>query len=99
MAVRPQELDENLKKEAAFYDAEIDKLIRKKQGIHKGTTGISCTITVDGILSGMQSSHFQFIRDNYIAAGWTDVKMKDDQREGTWLEFTYEESFAKTMMR
>ena len=90
MAVRPEELNEELREEAKKYEEFIDRIIRTKKGIYR-SDGIHCTISLSG-LSGMNGTHFNFIRDSYLQAGWTSVEMKHDQREGSWLEFKYEKN-------
>ena len=88
MAVRPEELNQQVKDEAKAYEEIIDRIIRTSKGINRNN-GIHCIISLGASsnmnLSGMNGAHFNFIRDSYLQAGWTSVEMKHDQREGSWL--------------
>ena len=82
MAVSPEYLNKAFNMEVDEFEARIDSCL-SKQTIAKGE-GISMDIP-----QGMNRKHFDLLRTRYISAGWSDVRMNSDQREGSWLSFHY----------
>jgi hypothetical protein len=42
-------------------------------------------------MSALSPAIMNLLVNKYKAAGWNDVRMKSDQRDGDWLEFVYNE--------
>ena len=82
MAVSPEYLNKAFLVEVDEFESKIDNRLSKKS-IAKGES-----ISID-VPQGMNSRHFALLRTRYISAGWSDVKMNSDQREGSWLSFHY----------
>jgi hypothetical protein len=82
MAISPEYLNKAFIREVEDFEFKLDEKL-SKNSIEKGET-----INLDVPL-GMNSKHFNLLKTRYISAGWSDVKMNSDQREGTWLTFYY----------
>jgi hypothetical protein len=82
MAVSPEYLNKGFHKEVDEFEIKIDSSLTKKT-IAKGES-----ISID-VPPGMSRKHFDLLKTRYISAGWSDVSMNSDQREGTWLSFNY----------
>jgi hypothetical protein len=82
MAISPQQLNEAFLNEVKNFEDRIDKALSSRS-ISKGSS-----ISLD-LPSGMSHKHFELLKTRYISAGWTDVKLESDQREGSWLSFKY----------
>jgi hypothetical protein len=67
MAISPQELQETLKKDSEKFEIEIDRLLRDKSPGYNGAIIIEAP-------NRMTRSHFEFIKNKYISAGWKEVK-------------------------
>ena len=83
MAVSPEYLNKAFLAEVDAFETKIDDSLSKKS-IAKGES-----ISID-VPQGMKiGRHFDLLRTRYISAGWSDVRMNSDQREGSWLSFHY----------
>jgi hypothetical protein len=80
MAIGPKQLSENFMKEVSDFEKRIDSVLTTKRVAPGGM------ITID-VPSTMTSDHFNILRRRYVDAGWAEVKMQHDQREGSWIEF------------
>jgi hypothetical protein len=85
MAIGPNQLKENFMKEVDDFEKKIDQALSSK----KVSPNSIVTVTKP---SEMTLSHFQILKERYIKAGWGDVKLNDDQREGSWLTFDTKKS-------
>lgn len=79
MAINPNTFNQTLQDEAKSFEEQIDKQLPTCSP-QNGAVNLSVPF-------GMNNSHFQIIRANYIKAGWKDVTWESDQREGNWLRF------------
>lgn len=79
MAIQPNTFDQSLQSDAKSFEDQIDRQL-------PSCSPLSGVVTLK-VPSGMNNSHFQIIRANYIKAGWKDVTWESDQREGDWLRF------------
>jgi len=82
MAISPKELFSEFLLEVDSYEKKIDTQLQKRK--LSGISGASITMDPPG---GINSDHFKILRERYLNAGWKDVKLKHDQREGSWIEF------------
>lgn len=82
MAISPEYLNKAFHREVDEFETRIDSSLSKKT-IAKGES-----ISID-FPQGMSKKHFDLLRTRYTSAGWSDVKMNSDQREGSWLSFHY----------
>jgi hypothetical protein len=82
MAISPMELEYRLSVEVDSFEKMFDEKL-KGQTLHKGG---SITIAPP---SGFNSSHFAEIRKRYMKVGWSSLEYHSDQREGTYVKFTY----------
>jgi hypothetical protein len=82
MAISPQQLNEAFLKEVKAFEERID------QNLSSRTIAKGKSISLD-VPSGMTYIHFEILKTRYISAGWSDVKLESDQREGSWLSFKY----------
>jgi hypothetical protein len=82
MAISPDYLNKAFNREVDEFENKIDASL-SKETITKGEA-----ITID-VPPGMNSRHFTLLKTRYTTAGWSDVKLNDDQREGSWLSFHY----------
>jgi hypothetical protein len=82
MAVSPEYLNKAFLREVDELETKLDEQLSKKT-IAKGEV-----ISMD-VPSGMTRKHFDLLKTRYISAGWSDVKLNSDQREGSWLAFHY----------
>ena len=82
MAISPQQLNEAFLKEVKALEERID------QNLSSRTIAKGKSISLD-VPSGMTYTHFEILKTRYISAGWSDVKLESDQREGSWLSFKY----------
>ena len=81
MAISPKLLSDNIKKEVDKLEEIIDQQLIKLKVLPGGILNIDKPI-------GMTYTHLPMLRERYKAAGWDDVKLKSDQRDGDWVEFT-----------
>lgn len=82
MAVSPEYLNKAFLVEVDAFESKIDDSLSKKS-IAKGEA-----INID-VPPGMNGRHFALLKTRYTSAGWSDVKLNSDQREGSWLSFHY----------
>jgi hypothetical protein len=82
MAISPEYLNKAFLMEVEEFEIKIDASLSKKS-IAKGES-----ISID-IPQGMNGRHFALLKTRYTSAGWSDVKLNSDQREGSWLSFHY----------
>jgi len=82
MAISPEYLNKAFIKQVDAFEVKLDEALTKKS-IAKGDT-----INLDAP-SGMSGKHFDLLKTRYISAGWSDVRLNSDQREGTWITFYY----------
>jgi hypothetical protein len=82
MAISPDYLNKAFNREVDEFENKIDASLSKKT-IAKGES-----ISID-VPAGMTRKHFDLLKTRYISAGWSDVKLNSDQREGSWLSFHY----------
>lgn len=82
MAVSPEQLNKEFQKEVDRFEIKIDASLSKKT-IAKGDS-----VSID-LPQGMNRKHFDILKTRYTSAGWSDVKLNSDQREGSWLSFHY----------
>jgi hypothetical protein len=82
MAISPQHLNKAFLEEVGVFEKKIDSILVGKS-ISEGQS-----ISLD-IPSGMTSKHFDILKTRYVTAGWSSVIWESDQREGSWLTFTY----------
>lgn len=82
MAISPEYLNKAFIKEVDEFEVRIDSSLSKK------TIAEGESISID-VPQGMNGRHFALLRTRYTSAGWSDVKMNSDQREGSWLSFHY----------
>jgi len=80
MAISPEKLKNDLLSEAEEFEVMIDNQLQKEK-----LYGRHISITPP---ARMNSSHFQLIKDRYIAAGWENVIWNDSQHDGPYLSFT-----------
>jgi len=80
MAIGPQILIENLKKEADSFESQIDDALKG----HKILPGKELFITPP---RGFNSTHLTMIKQRYLAVGWKDVSYQDSQHDGASLIF------------
>lgn len=80
MAIGPKQLSENFMNEVSEFESRIDKVLATKKIAPNGM------IMID-VPSLMTADHFKVLAERYIKAGWKDVKIQHDQREGSWMEF------------
>jgi hypothetical protein len=66
----------------ANYEKILDAKLMKRQ--LSGLPGAALSVDPP---SGINSDHIKILRERYISAGWKDVKIVHDQREGSGLEF------------
>jgi hypothetical protein len=82
MAVSPEYLNKAFHREVDEFETKLDAQLAKKT-IAKGEA-----LSLD-VPSGLGRKHFDLLKTRYISAGWSDVKLNSDQREGTWISFHY----------
>jgi hypothetical protein len=82
MAISPDYLNKAFNREVDEFENKIDASLSKKT-IAKGEA-----ISID-VPQVMNARHFTLLKTRYISAGWSDVKLNSDQREGSWLSFHY----------
>lgn len=82
MAISPQHLEKSFTEEVDKLEQKIDGML-SSQKIYKGQT-----LSVSSPYN-LTSSHFTVLKNRYLTAGWTDVILRSDQRDGEWLEFKY----------
>lgn len=80
MAISPNQLTEKFQQDVDFFEKKIDEQLSKM----KLVPGSSIVIPPP---PSMCNSHFKVIRERYIKAGWGDVKIDHDQREGSYMTF------------
>ena len=80
MAISPNQLNENFMFEVDGFEKRIDSSLASKRVSPGGS------ISID-VPTGMSSSHFNILKERYIKAGWSEVTLNHDQREGSWLNF------------
>lgn len=80
MAIGPHHLNKKFLEEVDSLEKTIDARLASKSITDGGSLSIDYP-------SSMTSQHFQVLKHRYMLAGWKDVKMQHDQREGSWLEF------------
>jgi hypothetical protein len=85
MAISPNQLNEEFKKEVNNFEKIIDGLLDKKILNFGGTITLSAP-------KGMSYHHYEALRPRYINAGWKDLKWNSfydqrDQDNYTSIEF------------
>jgi hypothetical protein len=80
MAISPNHLNENFMNEVDGFERRIDTILASKRIAPGGYVSVDCP-------TGMSHQHFAILKERYIKAGWFEVTMNSDQREGTWLTF------------
>ena len=80
MAVTPESLIKSLIKEVSDYEYKIDMAL-----LDKTFYGGSITITAP---DGITHAHMQLLKKRYIDAGWKDIELKDNQRDGSYITLT-----------
>lgn len=79
MAVKPQELIQNIEAEVDEIEIAIDMQLRKVKIYHESGVYIDAP-------KNYMTRHFPSIKERYIKAGWLDVTFATD-RDGTRLYF------------
>jgi hypothetical protein len=82
MAVSPYELEQNFNHELDLFEDQIDEDLRKFT-IHKDEY-----VIVPPPLK-MKETHFNLLKERYWSVGWRSVEYISDQRDGSYLKFTY----------
>jgi hypothetical protein len=82
MATSPEYLNKAFQREVDEFELKLDSQLEKKTIAKGGSVNID-------VPAGMSQRHFAILETRYISAGWSSVKWNSDQREGTWLSFTY----------
>ncbi len=82
MAISPKHLEKSFQEDVTRLENKLDAVL----SIQKITKGQSINLNTP---QGYTTEHHALLRQRYIDAGWSDVTMESDQREGNWLKFTY----------
>ena len=80
MAIGPEKLTQNFLNELVHLEHYFDKQLATKRIAPGGH--ISLTFP-----SHMTEEHFGFLKGRYLTAGWKDVVMERDQRDGDFITF------------
>ena len=80
MAISPHQLTEKFQQDVDYFEKVIDENLSKM----KLAPGSSVSIPPP---PSMGDAHFKVIRDRYIKAGWDDIKLSHDQRDGSYITF------------
>lgn len=80
MAISPNQLNSSFLDEVKDFEIKLDSQLARKRIAPGGSVSIDVPF-------GLTNNHLSILRERYIAAGWKDVKMHHDQREGSWMEF------------
>jgi hypothetical protein len=82
MAVSPYDLEQKFEHELDLFEAHIDEVLNK----HTVNKGGYITIPPP---PKMKDSHFHILITRYMSVGWSSVEHISDQRDGSYLKFTY----------
>ena len=80
MAISPNQLNSSFLDEVKDFEIKLDSQLARKRIAQGGSVSIDVPF-------GLTDNHLDILKSRYMAAGWKDVKMHYDQREGSWLEF------------
>ena len=82
MAVSPYDLEQKFEHELDVFEEHIDEVLNKLT-VNKGGY-----VTIPPP-SKMKDSHFRILYTRYLSVGWSKVEYISDQRDGSYLKFTY----------